>query len=260
MAISTPFIQRPIATSLLMAGILTVGAVAYPRLPVAPLPQVDIPTIQVTTQLPGADPVTMASSVTTPLEKQFALIPGVTQLTSSTVLGVSSIAVQFDLSRNIDGAAGDILAAINAASGQLPKTLPSPPQYRKVNPGDSPILVLAAHSDSLPLTTVDDFAENVLVQNLSQVAGVAQITIGGQQKPAVRIQIDPEKLASMGIGLDDLRGVIASVTTDRAGARPRHRSCGRRTGEHQACGVGQRQALDPAGGHEGARRERDRHR
>jgi hydrophobe/amphiphile efflux-1 (HAE1) family protein len=214
MAISTPFIQRPIATSLLMAGILTVGAVAYPRLPVAPLPQVDIPTIQVTTQLPGADPVTMASSVTTPLEKQFALIPGVTQLTSSTVLGVSSIAVQFDLSRNIDGAAGDIQAAINAASGQLPKTLPSPPQYRKVNPGDSPILVLAAHSDSLPLTTVDDFAENVLVQNLSQVAGVAQITIGGQQKPAVRIQIDPEKLASMGIGLDDLRGVIASVTTD----------------------------------------------
>ena len=214
MAISTPFIRRPIATSLLMLGVLMVGAAAYPFLPVAPLPQVDFPTIQVTTQLPGADPVTLASSVTTPLEKQFALIPGVTQLTSSTVLGVSSITVQFDLSRNIDGAAGDIQAAINAAGGQLPKNLPSPPQYRKVNPGDAPILVLGVHSDTLPLTTVDDYAENVLVQNISQLSGVAQINVGGQQKPSVRIQVDPEKLASMGISLEDLRGVIATVTTD----------------------------------------------
>ena len=153
MGISTPFINRPIATSLLMAGIFFVGAAAYPFLPVAPLPQVDFPTIQVTTQLPGADPVTMASSVTAPLERQFAQIPGVTQMTSSSVLGVSSVTVQFELNRNIDAAAGDIQAAINAAGGQLPKNLPSPPSYRKVNPSDPPILILALHSDSLPITT-----------------------------------------------------------------------------------------------------------
>jgi hydrophobe/amphiphile efflux-1 (HAE1) family protein len=214
MSISSPFIRRPIATSLLMAGILFVGAVAYPLLPVAPLPQVDFPTIQVTTQLPGADPVTMASSVTAPLERQFAEIPGVTQMTSSSVLGVSSITVQFDLSRNIDAAAGDIQAAINAAGGQLPKTLPSPPTYRKVNPADSPILIMAVHSDSLPITTVDDYAENILVQNISQIAGVAQVNIGGQQKPAVRVQVDPQKLAAMGMGLEDLRSSIVNITTD----------------------------------------------
>ena len=214
MGISTPFIERPIATSLLMAGILLVGAAAYPFLPVAPLPQVDFPTIQVTTQLPGADPVTMASSVTSPLERQFAQIPGVTQMTSSSLLGVSSITVQFDLSRNIDGAAGDVQAAINAAGGQLPKTLPSPPTYRKVNPGDPPILVFAVHSDSLPITTVDDYAENVLSQNISQILGVAQVIVGGQQKPAVRIQVDSAKLAAMDIGLEDLRGIIINTTTD----------------------------------------------
>ena len=214
MDISAPFIRRPIATSLLMAGILFVGAVAYPFLPIAPLPQVDFPTVQVTTQLPGADPIKMASSVTAPLERQFAEIPGVTQMTSSSAIGVSSITVQFDLNRNIDAAAGDIQAAINAAGGQLPKNLPSPPSYRKVNPADSPILIFGVHSDSLPITTVDDYAENILVQNISQISGVAQINIGGQQKPAVRIQIDPQKLSAMGIGLDDLRGVIASVTTD----------------------------------------------
>ena len=214
MSISSLFIRRPIATSLLMAGILFIGAVAYPFLPVAPLPQVDFPTIQVTTQLPGADPVTMASSVTAPLERQFAEIPGVTQMTSSSVLGVSSITIQFDLSRDIDAAAGDIQAAINAAGGQLPKDLPSPPTYRKVNPADSPILIFAVHSDSLPITTVDDYAENILVQNLSQIPGVAQVNIGGQQKPAVRIQVDAQKLAAMGIGLEDLRGVIVNITTD----------------------------------------------
>jgi hydrophobe/amphiphile efflux-1 (HAE1) family protein len=214
MSISSPFIQRPIATSLLMAGILFIGAAAYPFLPVAPLPQVDFPTIQVTTQLPGADPVTMASSVTAPLERQFAEIPGVTQMTSSSVLGVSSITVQFDLNRNIDAAAGDIQAAINAAGGQLPRTLPSPPTYRKVNPADSPILIMAVHSDSLPITTVDDNAENILVQNISQIAGVAQVNIGGQQKPAVRIQVDPQKLAAMGMGLEYLRNSIVTITTD----------------------------------------------
>src|ERR1700754_3327248 len=167
MSISAPFIQRPIATSLLMVGILFVGAAAYPFMPVAPLPQVDLPTIQVTTQLPGADPVTMASSVTAPLERQFGQIPGVTQLSFSSVLVTSSITVQFDLSRDIDAAAGDIQAAINAAGGQLPKNLPSPPNYRKVNPSDPPVLIFAVHSNSLPITVVDDYAENVLSQNIS---------------------------------------------------------------------------------------------
>ena len=135
-------------------------------------------------------------------------------MTSSSVLGISSITVQFDLNRNIDAAAGDIQAAINAAGGQLPKDLPSPPTYRKVNPADSPILIFAIHSDSLPITTVDDYAENILVQNISQIPGVAQVNIGGQQKPAVRIQVDPQKLAAMGIGLEDLRGAVTNVTTD----------------------------------------------
>jgi hydrophobe/amphiphile efflux-1 (HAE1) family protein len=214
MGISTPFILRPIATSLLMAGVLMIGAVSYPFLPVAPLPQVDFPTIQVTTQLPGASPETIASSVTAPLERQFAQIAGVTQMTSSSTLSNSSITVQFDLNRNIDAAAQDVLTAINAAGGQLPKTLPSPPTYRKVNPADSPILILAVHSDALPITVTDDNAENVLVQNISQIPGVAQVNVNGQQKPAVRIQLDPEKLASMGISLEDVRAVLTNVTTD----------------------------------------------
>src|ERR1700742_579346 len=214
MDISTPFIKRPILTSLLMAGFLFVGIAAYPFLPVAPLPQVDFPTIEVTTQLAGADPVTMASSVTAPLERQFAEIPGDTQMTSSSVLGTSAIIVQFDLNRNIDAAAGDIQAAINAAGGQLPKNLPSPPSYRKVNPADSPIMLFAVHSDSLPITDVDDYAENILVQNISQIPGVAQVNVGGQQKPAIRVQVDPQKLAAMGIGLEDLRASMINVTTD----------------------------------------------
>jgi hydrophobe/amphiphile efflux-1 (HAE1) family protein len=213
-AISEPFIRRPIATSLLMAAILLVGAAAYPFIPVAPLPQVDFPTIQITTMLPGADPVTMASSVTAPLERQFAQIPGVTQMTSSSVLGVSSITVQFELNRNIDAAAGDIQSAINAAGGQLPKNLPSPPSYKKVNPAEPPILIFAVHSDALPIEAVDDAAENILVQNISQISGVAQVNVLGQQKPAVRIQIDPEKIAAMGLSLEDLRAAIANVTTD----------------------------------------------
>src|SRR5947209_2600864 len=213
MNISSAFIARPIATSLLMAGILLIGAAAYPLLPVAPLPQVDFPTILVSTQLPGASPEIMASSVTQPLERQFGQIPGVTQMTSSSALGNSAITVQFDLSRNIDGAAQDIQTAINAASGQLPKNLPSPPTYRKVNPADSPILVLALTSDTVPLTEVDDYAETILDQHISQISGVANVEIGGQQKPAVRIQVDPAKIASFGLSLEDLRGVIVNATT-----------------------------------------------
>src|SRR5471032_748298 len=184
--ISEPFIRHPIATSLIMVGILFVGIVAYPNLPIAPLPQVDFPTIQVSAQLPGASPDTMASAVAQPLETQFAQIPGVAQMTSTSTLGSTSISIQFDLDRAIDGASNDIQAAINAAGGQLPKNLPSPPTYRKVNPADSPILIFGVHSDSLPITTVDDYAENILVQNISQVSGVSQVTIGGQQKPAIR--------------------------------------------------------------------------
>jgi len=214
MSISSPFISRPVGTSLLMAGLLLVGAAAYPFIPVAALPEVEFPTIQITTQLPGADPVTMATSVTAPLERQFAQIPGVTQMTSTSVQGTSSITVQFNLGRNLDGAAGDVQSAINAAGGQLPKNLPSPPSYRKVNPADPPIMVLALHSDALPITTVDDFAENIFVQNLSQITGVGQVLVFGQQKPSVRIQADPEKLAALGLGLEDLRGAISNITTD----------------------------------------------
>jgi hydrophobe/amphiphile efflux-1 (HAE1) family protein len=214
MSLSTPFIRRPIATSLLMAAILLVGAASYPLLPVAPLPQVDFPTIQVSTQLPGASPETMASSVTQPLERQFGQIPGVTQMTSSSTLGNSGITIQFDLARNIDGAAQDVQTAINAASGQLPTNLPSPPTYRKVNPADAPILLLSATSDALPLTQVDDFAENVLAQRISQISGVGQVTVGGQQKPAIRVQVDPAKLASLGLSLEDLRSVLSIATVD----------------------------------------------
>jgi hydrophobe/amphiphile efflux-1 (HAE1) family protein len=213
-SLSSPFIERPIATSLLMAAILLVGLAVYPLLPVAPLPEVDFPTLQVTTQLPGASPETIASAVTQPLERQFAQIPGVTQMTSSSTLGNSAITLQFDLARNIDGAAQDVQTAINAASGQLPTNLPSPPTYRKVNPADAPILVLATTSDALPLTQVDDYAENVLAQQISQISGVAQVGIGGQQKPSVRVQIDPAKVAALGLSLEDVRSVIMEATTD----------------------------------------------
>jgi len=214
MSLSTPFIKRPIATSLVMAALVLVGIAAYPLLPVAPLPRVDFPTIVVTGQLPGADPDTMAATVAQPLETQIAQIPGVSELTSVSLLGTTSITVQFDLDRNIDGAAGDIQAAIQAATAQLPKVMPGPPTYRKVNPSDAPIMILAAQSDALPLTEVDDYSENVLSQQISQIAGVAQVLIGGQQKPSVRVQVDPEKLAAMGITIEDARGVLTNSTAD----------------------------------------------
>jgi HAE1 family hydrophobic/amphiphilic exporter-1 len=213
-SISAPFIRYPIATSLLMAGILFVGLVAYPLLPVAPLPQVDFPTIQVTANLPGASPETMASSVAQPLERQFAQIPGIAQMTSTSYLGTASVTIQFDLNRSIDGAANDVQAAINAAGGQLPKNLPSPPTYRKVNPADSPILLLSATSDTLPLTTVSDSVDAQLAQQISQISGVAQVIIGGQQKPAIRIQIDPAKLVAKGLQMEDVRAQIAITTVD----------------------------------------------
>jgi HAE1 family hydrophobic/amphiphilic exporter-1 len=215
-SISAPFIRYPIATSLLMAGILFVGLVAYPLLPVAPLPQVDFPTIQVSANLPGASPETMATSVAQPLERQFAQIPGITQMTSTSSLSSTSITIQFDLNRSIDAATNDILGGINAAGGQLPKSLPTPPTYRKVNPADSPILLLSMTSDTLPVTEVDDYADNQMAQQISQISGVAQVTIGGQQKPAVRIQIDPAKLVAKGLSLEDVRNQLAVSTVDNA--------------------------------------------
>ena len=214
MNISKPFIERPIATSLLMAGILFAGLVGYPLLPVAPLPQVDFPTIQVSTSLPGANPETMASAVATPLERQFAQISGVSQMTSTSGLGTTSITLQFDLDRNIDAAAQDVQAAINAAGGQLPQDLPSPPTYRKVNPADSPIMILAVQSDTLPLTAVDDAADTILAQQMSQIPGIAQVNIGGEQKPAVRVQIDPAKIAALGISLEDVRTALGAATVN----------------------------------------------
>ncbi len=214
MSISTPFIRRPVATSLLTAALVLVGLAAYPFLPVAPLPRVDFPTINVTAKYPGASPETMATTVAQPLERQFAQIPGVAQLTSVSVLGQSQVTLQFDLDRNIDAAAGDVQAAINAASGQLPKNLPSAPTYYKVNPSDAPVLILAVQSDELPLIDVDDYADVVLSQQISQIAGVSQVLIGGEQKRAVRVQVDPAKLANMGMTLEDVRGVLVNATVN----------------------------------------------
>jgi len=215
MNISAPFIARPIATALLMVGLLLAGLAAYPLLPVAALPNVNYPTLQVTAQLPGADPQTMASSVATPLETQFGQIPGLTQMTSASALGFTQITLQFDLSRAIDGAVSDTLSAINAASAQLPLNLPYPPTIRKVNPADTPILVLGITSDTLPLTTVDAYAETILLQKISQISGVGLVGIGGQQKPAIRVRVDPQALAARGIGLEDVRNVISGANVDQ---------------------------------------------
>jgi hydrophobe/amphiphile efflux-1 (HAE1) family protein len=212
MNISAPFIVRPIATSLLMVALTIIGGVAYMLLPVAPLPQVDFPTIQVTAQLPGASPETMASSVATALERQFAQISGLSQLTSVSGIGTTSITIQFELSRNIDAAAQDVQAAINAAAGQLPKNLPSPPTYRKTNPSDAPVMLLAMSSDTLPLTTVNNYADNIVAQQLSQVDGVALVLIAGAQKPAVRVEANPLALAGRGLSLEDVRSTIAAAT------------------------------------------------
>nr|WP_156771667.1 efflux RND transporter permease subunit [Labrys sp. WJW] len=212
--ISTPFIRHPVATTLLMVGILFVGIIAYPQLPVAPLPEVDFPTIQVSASLPGADPATMASSVAQPLETQFSLIPGISEMTSSSQTSSTQITLQFDLSRNIDGAGADVLAAINAANGQLPKNMPSPPTYRKVNPADSPILLLGATSDTLPLTEVSDQALTKLAQAISQIGGVGQVNVGGQQTPSIRVQVDPAKLVAKGLSMEDVRTPLAVTTVN----------------------------------------------
>ena len=214
MNLSAPFIQRPVATILLMAGLLLCGLATYPLLPVGALPNVNYPTIQISAQLPGADPQTIASSVATPLEQQLSQIPGVTQLTSSSALGVAQLTVQFDLSRTVDGAAVDVLSAINAASPYLPPNIPYPPTIRKVNPAETPIMLIALTSESLPMTTVDAYAENILLPKISQIPGVGLVGIGGQQKPAIRVQVNPQALAARVIGLEDVRSVIAAANID----------------------------------------------
>jgi len=204
------FISKPIMTTLVMVGILLFGLMGYKQLPVSDLPNVDFPTIVISASLPGASPDTMASSVATPLEQQFTTIAGIDTMNSSSSLGSTSITLQFNLSRNIDAAAQDVQAAISTALRKLPKDMPTPPSLRKVNPADQPVIYLALSSDYLPLSKVDEYAEQVLAQRISMVNGVAQVSVYGSQKYAVRIQADPKALSSRNIGLDELANVIAS--------------------------------------------------
>ncbi|HET9364962.1 MAG TPA: efflux RND transporter permease subunit, partial [Candidatus Angelobacter sp.] len=210
------FIQRPVATSLLMIGVLLVGVVAYLQLPVSALPQVDYPTIQVTTFYPGAGPEVMASSITAPMERQFGQLAGLSQMTSSSSFGSSVITLQFTLETNIDLAEQEVQAAINASATFLPRDLPNPPIYSKVNPADAPVLTLAVTSDSLPLYKVEDLADTTLAQKISQITGVGLVSISGGQKPAVRIQANPTALASYGLSLEDLRTVLGQANVDQA--------------------------------------------
>src|SRR3989441_321029 len=215
MNISAPFIKRPIGTSLLAAALLMAGALAFNFLPVAPLPQVEFPVIQVSAGLPGASPETMASAVATPLERQFGRIAGVNQMTSSSQTGSTGIVLQFDLNRNIDAAGRDVQAAINAARSQLPSYMPGNPTYRKVNPADAPILILALTSDTITLPQMYDAADSVLSQKLAQVSGVGQAFVGGAARPAVRAEVNPNLLNKLGLGLDAVRTALGSANANR---------------------------------------------
>jgi multidrug efflux pump len=216
MSISRPFIERPIATSLLMVGLLLVGIVAYRELPISALPQVDYPTIQIVTFYPGASPDVVGSSITAPLERQFGQLPGLSQMTSTSSFGASVITLQFVLNENIDVAEQEVQAAINASGSYLPRDLPNPPLYSKVNPADAPILTLGMSSTTIPLPDVEDLADTTLAQKISQLPGVGLVTISGGQKPAVRIQANPVALASYGMSLEQLRSMIAQVNVDQA--------------------------------------------
>ncbi|MDN4982269.1 efflux RND transporter permease subunit [Bradyrhizobium sp. WYCCWR 13022] len=211
MGVSEPFIRRPIATSLLGIALLIGGALGYFALPVSALPQVDFPTVQVSTQLPGASPDVIASLITAPLERQLGQIPSLTAMNSTSSFGVSQISLQFDLNRDIDGATQDVQAAINAAAGVLPKTLPYPPTYAKVNPADAPVMTLALRSDTISLRAMSDIADTLLAQRLSQISGVGRVSVLGGLKPAVRIQADLARLAAYGIAMEDLRAAIANA-------------------------------------------------
>src|SRR5881275_1765027 len=216
MSPSRPFILRPVATTLLMVGVVLVGWVAYLQLPVSALPQVDYPTIQVQTFYPGGSPEVMASSVTAPLERQFGQIPGLNQMTSTSSFGCSVITLQFELDLNIDIAEQQVQAAINSSSNLLPQSLPNPPIYSKTNPADAPILTLALSSPSLPLSKVEDLADTTFAQKISQLSGVGLVSISGGQRPAVRIQANPTALASYGLSLEDLRTALGQANVDMA--------------------------------------------
>ena len=215
MSVASPFIKRPVGTSLLTMGLLLAGVIAFQFLPVAPLPQVEFPTIQVQAGLPGASPETMASAVATPLERQFGRITGVTQMTSSSQTGSTSIALQFDLSRNIDAAGRDVQAAINAARSQLPSYIPGNPTYRKVNPADAPIMILALTSDTVTVPAMYDAADSVLSQKLAQIDGVGQAFVGGAAPPAVRTEVNPNQLNQLGLGLDAVRTALGAANANR---------------------------------------------
>ncbi len=208
--ISAVFIRRPVATTLIMAAILLFGLIGYRLLPVSDLPNVDFPTIQVMASLPGASPETMASAVATPLERQFSTIAGLDSMTSTNALGNTQITLQFNLSRNLDAAAQDVQSSIAAAASELPQGMPSPPTYQKVNPAEQPVLYLAVLSPTLPLSTVDEYAETLMAERISMVSGVAQVSVFGSQKYAVRIQLDPNALASEGIGINDVQQAVAN--------------------------------------------------
>src|SRR3979409_1058855 len=213
---SKPFILRPVATSLLMAGILLAGRAAYRQLPVSALPQVDYPTIQILTFYPGASPSVLASSVTTRLGRQFGQVPGLNQMTSTSSSGASLITLQFVLDLNIDIAEQQVQASINSAATFLPANLPNPPIYSKTNPADTPVITLALSSDTLPLMKLEDLADTVLSQKISQLPGVGLVSISGGQKPAVRIQANPTALASYQLGLEDVRAALAAANVDQA--------------------------------------------
>src|SRR5271169_6037344 len=216
MNISAPAIARPVATTLLTFALLLAGALAYTQLPVAPLPQIDFPVISVGASLPGASPETMASAVATPLERQFGRIAGINQMTSSSQLGSTAITMQFDLDRNIDAAARDVQAAINAARGYLPPALPSNPTYRKINPADAPVMILVMTSDAMTQDQMYDAADSIMGQKLSQVDGVGQVFVWGSSQPAVRIEANPQMLNNMGVGLEALRTAIAAQNANQA--------------------------------------------
>ena len=216
MNISEIFIRRPIATTLLMVGVFIFGVVGYMLLPVAALPNVAFPTIVVTAQLPGASPSVMADSVAAPLEAQFTAIEGLAQMTSTSGVGQTTVTLQFDLDRNIDAAASDVQQAINAASGYLPKNLPTPPTYRKTNPSERPILIYAVTSDAVPFYQLDQYANVILGQSLSTIPGVGQVLIAGQQEPAVTVQLDPEALAAHGLSLSQVSTALGNQTLESA--------------------------------------------
>ncbi|MFI5143089.1 MAG: efflux RND transporter permease subunit, partial [Thermoanaerobaculales bacterium] len=214
MNLSELFIRRPVMTTIVMAGVLIFGMMAYTMLPVSDLPNVDFPTISVTGSLPGANPDTMASSVATPLEKEFSTIAGIDSMSSTSTLGATNIVIQFVLSRDIDAAAQDVQAAISRANRQLPQNMPYPPSYQKVNPADQPVLFLALTSSTMPLYELDEYGEVMIGQRISTVSGVAQVLVYGAQKYAVRVQLDPRELATRGIGIDEMNNAVANANVN----------------------------------------------